>query len=99
MFDLGTYVIIRSRDAGVFAGTLQEQSADGTVVLMAGCRRLWHWDGAATISELAVTGPKRPGKCKFPPSTPKHQVLGVCEVVPCSDVARKAIEGVPEWVA
>lgn len=97
MIEQGTYVIVRSTDAGAFAGTLV--SRDGEEVELSGCRRLWYWDGAATLSGLAVSGVSRPEKCKFPPVTPRHLVLGVCEVIPTSRQAQESIEAVPEWTA
>ena len=91
------YVIIRSENAGVFAGELVERR--GNEVDLASARRLWYWAGAASLSELAVRGVSQPKNCKFPVAVPEITVLGVIEVIPASDVARASIEGVPEWTA
>lgn len=89
------YHIIRSRDAGVFAGEIA--SIDGTTVTMKSCRRLWYWSGAASLSQMAQEGVKKPDGCKFSVRTANHTVLGVCEIIPCTTDAMKIIESVPEW--
>lgn len=92
------YVIIRSRDAGVFAGELVRRQGD--TVTLRNSRRIWYWAGANTLSELALRGTAKPDECKFPVAIPNgHIVLGVCEIIPVSAVARRSIEAVPEWVA
>lgn len=91
------YCIIRAAQAGVFAGFL-ESRIDGEVFLL-NARRLWYWDGAASLSELAMRGVSKPEKCKFPCPVEKIAVLGVIEVIPCTEAARKSIEEVPEWTA
>lgn len=92
---IGQYVIVRADRAGVFAGTLSER--EGNEVVMMNTRRLWYWDGAASLSQLAITGPMRPANCKFPAPLARILVLGVIEIIPCTPEARKSIEGVPVW--
>lgn len=91
------YVIVRSAQAGVFAGYLYERDREEVTLYQA--RRIWYWSGAATLSELALHGPKKPDECKFPEPLPKIEVMGVCEVIPCSQKGRKNIQNVPEWKA
>ena len=91
------HVIIRSRDAGVFAGYLSNKEGDEVVLQRA--RRLWYWDGAATLSQLAVHGVSKPGNCKFSVHTDDHEVLGVCEIIPTTAKAKASIDGVKEWRA
>ena len=58
------YCIIRTYSAGVFAGFIEKRIEKETVIRQA--RRLWYWDGAASLSQLAVDGVKKPQNCKFP---------------------------------
>lgn len=90
-----SYVIIRSRDSGVHAGELVRR--DGSEVELKNARRIWYWSGAATLSQLSQDGPGKPNACKFPAAVPSIIVLGVCEILPCSDVARQKIEEVKPW--
>jgi hypothetical protein len=95
MFEQGTYVIVRAYQAGVVAGEFQ--SIDGSQVVLKNARRIYYWDGAATLHGLAIYGPSKPQNCKFPGKVDKVAILDACEVIECSAKGRKAIEAVPEW--
>ena len=88
-------VIIRADRAGVFFGTLEDKN--GNEVRLSDCRRLWYWSGAASISEIALSGVTRPHDCKFSVAVPSITILGVIEIIPCSEEAVKNIEAVPVW--
>ena len=88
-------VIIRADRAGVFYGTLVEK--EGTEVELKDCCRLWYWDGAASISEIALSGVTKPSSCKFSVTVPSIVITGVIEIIPCTESAIKSIEGVPVW--
>lgn len=88
-------VIIRSKDSGVHFGTLVSRSGDE--VQLSNARRIWYWDGAATLSELAISGTSAPKTCKFPAPVPSITILGVCEVIECTEAASKSIDGVKAW--
>lgn len=89
------YYIVRSDRAGVFFGNIKERN--GSEVTMTNVRRLWYWDGAASLSQLAVEGTKAPGNCKFTITVPEMTILGVIEVIPCSSEAARNIKAVREW--
>lgn len=90
-------VIVRCNRAGVFFGTLKEFDHNTREATLTDCRRIWYWDGAASISQLATEGTTRPGNCKFTVSVPEMVVMDVIELIPCSDAATKIIEEVPVW--
>lgn len=91
------YVIVRSRDAGAFAGELIDQEANRATLV--NVRRLWFWKGAASLSELAVLGTSLPGECRFPMPAPEIQILDAIEILACTPEARASIEAVPVWTA
>ena len=91
----GKKVIVRGNRSGVFFGTLAEK--DGQEVKLEKCRRLWYWDGAASISQLAVDGTSNPGGCKFTVTVDEIEILDAIEIIPCSEKAIKSIEGVKVW--
>lgn len=93
----GDRVVVRSRDAGVFFGTLV--SKDGDEVTLAAARRLWYWSGAASLSELSQSGVASPKQCKFPMPVPVMAVMGVCEIIPVSDAAGASLDAVPVWTS
>lgn len=89
--------IVRADKAGVFFGKIKERNGDE--VTMTDVRRIWYWDGAASLSQLAVEGTKKPQNCKFTIYVPEMTILGVIEIIPCTDEAEASIKGVPEWRA
>jgi hypothetical protein len=82
-----TFVIVRSRDAGVHCGTL-ENIADGGMVTLSDARRIWRWRGANTLSELSQRGAAE-GWTRISEPVPDIIVIGACEVITCSVVARE----------
>ena len=89
------YVVVRTENAGAFAGSLESRS--GNEATLTNARRLWYWDGAASLSQLAMEGVSKPKNCKFPVAVARITLLGVIEVIETTGVARVSIEGVPEW--
>lgn len=92
---IGKYCVVRGKDFGVFAGTVE--AVDGDRVLVKDARRLWYWDGAASLSQLAAEGVTAPGNCKFTVTVESVVLLGAIEIIPATDRARLCIEGVPVW--
>lgn len=92
---IGKYCVVRGRDSGVFAGTVKE--IQGQQVLMGNARRIWYWDGAASISQLAKDGTAAPENCKFTVRLDSMLILDVVEVIPCTQKAMESIEAVKEW--
>ena len=88
-------VIVRADRAGVFYGEIVERN--GSEVKMKKVRRIFYWDGAASLSQLSVYGTSKPENCKFTVYVPEMEILGVIEIIPCSEKAIKSIEGVKEW--
>ena len=89
------YVIARTYSAGVFAGFLFRR--DGKEAILKNARRIWYWDGAASLSELAVRGTSAPDKCKFPVAVSEVTLTEVIEILPTTEVAQKSIEAVKVW--
>ena len=89
------YVIVRTYSAGCFAGFLE--SHEGKEVVMTKARRLWHWGGAATLSQLAVDGTSKPKQCQFPVVVPRIILTEAIEIIEATKTAQKSIEGVPVW--
>ena len=93
--NIGKFVIIRGESSGVFAGTLAAK--DGQEVTLTDCRRIWYWDGAASLSQLAVDGTSKPDKCKFPAPVAEIVILDAIEIIPCTEKAVASIKAVREW--
>lgn len=91
----GKFVLVRGDRSGVFAGTLKAK--DGREVELTECRRIWYWAGAASISQLAIDGTKKPQECKFPAPVASIVITDVIEIIPCTKTAEASIKAVEEW--
>ena len=88
---VGKYVIARCYSAGVHAGEVV--SVDGESVILKDSRRLWSWkakDGVA-LSGVAQNGVQ--AGCNIDTINPEIYLTGVCELIPCSAIARESING------
>ena len=92
---VGKKVIVRGDKSGVFFGTLKER--DECEVLLADARRIWYWEGAASISQLACEGVRQPEKCKLAMPVKSILLLDVVEITPCTEEATDIIESVHVW--
>jgi hypothetical protein len=93
----GKNVIVRTYSAGVHYGTLA--SRDGKEVVLTNSRRIWYWDGAASLSQLAAEGVSKPNNCKF--SVPVGEILltEAVEIITTTKLADASIARVPSWKA
>lgn len=90
------YKIVRTYSAGVFAGYIE--SRNGKEVIMRDVRRIWYWDGANSLSELATIGTCKPENCKFAIPVDKILVTEAIEILDVTPQAEKSIKGVKEWI-
>jgi hypothetical protein len=95
--ELNNYSIVRTYSAGVFAGYIKKR--EGQEVTMTNARRLWYWDGAASLSQLAMEGVKKPDNCKFPCEVLEVLLLQAIEILSCTDIAKNSIKNVKVWEA
>ena len=91
------YFMVRTYSAGVFFGKIK--SRDGKEVVMTTARRIWYWEGAASLSQLAMEGTSNPDACKFPCAVTEVTLLEVIEIIPCTEKAIKSINEVKIWEA
>lgn len=89
---IGKFVIARCYSAGVHAGEVV--SIDGENVILKNSKRLWSWkakDGLA-LSAVAQNG-LNIEKSKLDVNNPEIYLTGVCELIPCSEIAKGSING------
>ena len=92
---IGKYCVIRGRGFGVFAGTVE--AVNDTCILVKNARRLWYWDGAASISQIAAEGVNAPRNCKFSMAVEYIVLRDYVEIIPTTERAQKCIEEVKVW--
>ena len=86
---VGKYVICRCSAAGVHAGVLE--SVNGDWVILRDSRRLWSWKAKAGIALSGVAQHGIMTGSKVDVLNPQIALIGVCEIIPCSDDARSSI--------
>lgn len=91
----GKYVIVRGDRSGVFAGVLK--SKEGREVTLTDARKIWYWQGATCLSQLASEGTSKPADCKFPSPVAEVCITDAIEIFPCTDQAEQSIRGVHIW--
>lgn len=89
------YVMVRTQNAGVFAGYLKEE--EGERVVLTTARRIWYWAGAASLSQLAQSGTSKPESCKFPEAVSELRLTQVIEIIPITATAKATIDAVAVW--
>lgn len=91
------FVIVRAREAGVFAGYLTYRNDSDQVVTLDDCIRLHQWTGCS-LSQVANDGTAPSNhENRFSMPTNDHSVLGVIEIIPATERARLAIQAVKTW--
>lgn len=92
-------VLIRSYAAGVHFGYLKDEkfTEAGKVVTLVNTRRVWYWDGAASLSQMALEGVKKPENCKFSVVLPENEIVNVIETIPLSEYALNNLYKIAIW--
>lgn len=87
--------IVRTEKAGVFFGEIKERN--GSEVTMTNVRKLWYWNGASAVEQIALEGVTKPRDCKFTVTVPEMIILGGIQIVPCTDQAVTIIDSIEAW--
>lgn len=89
---IGSYVIVRCRDAGVHAGILVDYN--GREAELTESRRMWYWKPSkgAFLSGCAVYGLDPESKIGAPVDI---VLTETCEIIACSDEAMVSIQDHP----
>jgi hypothetical protein len=79
----GPLSIVRTFSAGVHVGEFVEQ--DGTVVKLKNARRIWRWQGANTLNEIALHGVNRSEYTRISEIVPEIVLTESIEIIPVTD--------------
>jgi len=89
------YVILRTYASGVHVGILNDYDFHTHHALLNQARRLWEWEGAFTLSEVANGGVI---SATLSEELPTFIVANVEEIIPCSKIAEKFLRETPTYV-
>ena len=94
---MNKFYIVRANEAGVFFGEVKERSHDE--VTMTNVRKIWYWEGAAAVEQLAIDGVSKSKKCRFTVMVDEMIIANPIQIIPCTDKAYKSLSEVPTWKA
>ena len=92
---IGKICMVRTYSAGVFLGEVV--SREGKEIHLKNARRMHYWDGAASLSQLATEGTKKPGLCRFPAPVSDVLLTEAIEIIPATEAAIASIAAVKVW--
>lgn len=81
------YVLVRTYSAGVHYGELVERN--GREVTLANTRRIWSWQGANSLSEIATNGCAKNSRISV--SVPSNVLPEMIEMIEMTDKAVKVL--------
>ena len=85
--------IIRTDRAGVFFAEVTERN--GSEAKLVNARRIHYWHNATDCIGISQTGVGPDSRLTV--TVPEMEVLGVIEVIPCTEAADKNLREVKEW--
>jgi len=86
-------VLIRTYSAGVHYGELI--SRKGKEVKLKNSRRVWYWDGACSLSQLAISGGNDNSKISV--EVPEIELTEAIEIITCSEEAQLWFKKILPW--
>jgi len=89
------YYIVRTDRAGVFFGKIK--SKDTNSVTMTEVRKIFYWNGAAAVEQIAVCGVSKPQECKLTVIVAEMEVLNPIQIIPCTEKSISCLQEIPEW--
>ncbi len=85
---VGKHCVVRTYAAGVHLGTVV--SVDGSQCILNNARRLWKWENAFTLSEVANNGVGKDSR--IAEEVPTISLSDMIELIPSTEEARKAFD-------
>jgi hypothetical protein len=89
-----TYCILRTFSAGVWMGWVDYDNAPLTNCEVIEATRIWRWEGAFTLSNLAAKGTTNPKGCRLATDLDKIKVNNVIEFLPVSENAKEILDSI-----
>ena len=91
--------VIRTYSSGIFVGYVAEQKAElnGVNITLKQSKRIHYWDGACSLTQLAIDGTKAPANCRITEAIESQFIANVIEMLPMTKEASVIIDGVKPW--
>lgn len=89
------FYIVRAAEAGVFFGKVESRT--DREITMTDVRKIFYWEGACAVEELAVHGTVSPNKCKLTVIVPRMIIANPIQIIPCTDRATDVLSRIRVW--
>ena len=90
------YCVVRTYSAGVHIGYVKDFAKENPQqATLIDSRRLYYWDGAASLSQVSQDGVNSNSKITI--KVPEITLTDIIEIIPCSIKAADFFKGAPEW--
>ena len=92
-------VLIRSHLSGVHFGLLENErdTPQGKEVVLRKSRRVHYWEGAASLSQMAVDGIGNPDKSRVAMELETIKIQNAIETIPLTEKAFENLKNQPIW--
>ena len=87
--------IVRTDRAGVFYGEVKSKTKDS--IVMTNVRKVFYWDGACAVEELALNGSTNPNNCKLTVIIPEMEIASPIQIIPCSSKSCEILNSIAIW--
>ena len=91
---IGKYVIVRADKPGVFFGKLIHR--DGQEVLMQNARKIFRWEGAGSVEQIACDGVSAEGS-KITCEIEQMLIFGADQILPCAAASIANLKAQKPW--
>jgi len=88
------YCIVRTDRAGVFFGIVKKNNTSS--VVMNDVRKIFYWDGAAAVEQIATDGINDSGS-KVTITIPEMEIASPIQIIPCTEKAIENLKNCKEW--
>lgn len=88
------YYIVRTDRAGVFFGKIISKDKDS--VKMAEVRKIFYWDGAAAVEQIALDGLYK-SNCKLTVTIQEMEVFAPIQIIPCTEKSSLSLKSFETW--
>ena len=91
------YHIIRCYEAGVFFAQIKSYDKENKIITLQNARKIFYWNGAAAVEQIAMEGVKDRASSKFTMIVPEMEVMNPIQIIPCTREAVECIQTVNVW--
>ena len=91
------YCMVRTYSAGVYCGWIDPTKTKDRRNTVREAKRIFYWENAATLSELAMKGTSAPQKCKVPMPVDIEYLEEIIATTPMTEEAIDSINKIPIW--